>query len=191
MLAFIPSKFIRIGVFALFALPNLWFAIRVNSYWGQSHHVLYGLIHNIPTDGNKAIILLNVPETMYGLPMISTQPNSETKLMHDVLMPDKLIQQTIFDAMGYNMTSPNDGAHVRVLSDNKVRVTLNQFGTWWWYSGHGAVKYENGDYWAYIMDVGHVYDLTLKKPVSDYELLYNVGDKWKVVDMSKRDVEQY
>ena len=41
------------------------------------------------------------------------------------------------------------------------------------------------------MDVGHEYDLTLKKPVGDYLLLYNVGDKWKVVDMSKKGVAQY
>ncbi len=191
LLSFIASNVIRIGVFTLYAIPNLWFGILVNRYWGQSHHVLYGLVHNLPTDGDKKIILLNVPETMHGVPMIYAGENSEYKLMHDMLMPDDLIRQTVFDGMGYNMLTPNDGAHVTVLSDNKVRVTLNQFGTWWWYNGQGAVKYENEDYWAYIMDVGHEYDLTLKKPVSDYLLLYNVGDKWKVVDMSKRDVAQY
>ena len=190
LLSFITSKFIRVGVYSLFALMNLCCAIQVSRYWGQSHHVLYGLLHNIPATDNKKIILLNVPETMHGVPMIHAQPNSETKLMQNVLMRDKAITQTVFDCMGYNMLSPEDGAHVRVLSDDKIRVTLNQFGTWWWYNGQGALAYKNEDYAIYMVDVGHTYDLTFKKPANNYLLLYSVGDKWKTVDMSKKDVDQ-
>jgi hypothetical protein len=41
-----------------------------------------------------------------------------------------------------------------------------------------------------MIDGGHYYELTLKKPTAQYLLLYEVGDKWKVVDMDKKKVEQ-
>ncbi len=72
-----------------------------------------------------------------------------------------------------------------------IHVTLNQWSTWWWYAGHGAKNYETAEYKVNMIDPGHWYELTLKKPASQYLLLYEIGDQWKVVDMNKRNEDQY
>ncbi len=87
------------------------------------------------------------------------------------------------------MLTPDDGAYATVLNDSTVRVTLNQWGTWWWYEGKGGYSYENDDYKLNLIDQGHFYELTLKKPSQQYLLLYEVGDQWKVVDMSKKNID--
>ena len=122
--------------------------------------------------------------------MIGAQPDGEYKALREVYtgIVDK---NTIYDAASYNMVRDHDGAHVTVSNDSVIHVTLNQWGTWWWYEGHGAKSYENKDYKINMIDPGHWYELTLKRPASQYLLLYEIGDQWKVVDMGKRNVDQW
>ena len=111
--------------------------------------------------------------------------------MHNLLLPDKQINNTVYDVLSYNLTTPEDGAHITVANDSTLHVTLNQWGTWWWFAGKGGYSYENADYKLNLIDLGHWYELTLKKPSQNYLLLYETGGKWKVVDMSKRNEDQY
>ena len=189
--AFITLQYVRIGIISVYALANLRFAIQVSRYWGKSYKVDHGLLYNLPDAGNKIIVLLNLPESMHGVPMIGSEKESEYKFMHNLLLPDRQFSNTVYDGLSYNMLTPDDGAHATVLNDSTVRVTLNQWGTWWWYGGQGGFSYENDDYKLNMIDGGHMYELTMKKPASQYELLYQVGDKWKVVDMSKKGVDLY
>jgi len=126
---------------------------------------------------------------MQGVPMIGSEPDGEFKALYEVFVSK--IDNKIYDGASYNMISMNDGAHVRVINDSVIRVTLNQWGTWWWYDGHGANSYENADYKIRMTDPGHFYDLTLKHPASAYSLLYEVGPTWKTVDMNQQKEEQY
>jgi len=190
LISFIPKQNVRIVVILVYSLVNLRFAIMVSRYWGKSERVIHGLLNSMPDAGNKKILLLNLPENMNGVAMIGSEKESEYKLMRNLLMPDKKIDNTIYDVLSYNMQTPDDGAHVMVANDSVIHVTLNQWGTWWWYEGKGGYSYENNDYKLNLIDPGHRYELTLKKPASEYLLLYEVGDKWKVVDMSKRKAEQ-
>jgi hypothetical protein len=191
MVSFIPVQIVRIGVIGLFVLINLRFAIKVNRYWGKSYHVDKALLVNLPDPGNKIIILLNLPENMNGVPMIGSEKESEYKLMHNLLLADRQIGNTVYDALSYNMSTPGDGAHVTVANDSMIHVTLNQWGTWWWYEGKGGHSYENEDYKLNLIDAGHWYELTLKKPAQQYLLLYQTGNQWKTVDMNRRNEDQY
>jgi hypothetical protein len=78
-----------------------------------------------------------------------------------------------------------------VLNDSTVEVTLNQWGTWWWYHYNGAFSYDNETYKLNLVDPGHRYELTLHKPATGYLLLFNNGGQWKAVDMSKKEAEQF
>jgi hypothetical protein len=122
--------------------------------------------------------------------MIGSEKESEFKLMHNLLLPSKQITNNVYDVLSYNMLTPNDGAHAVVVNDSTVRVTLNQWGTWWWYEGKGAYGYENPEFKQILVDGGHFYDLILRKPAETYLLLYQVGDHWKVVDWNKKGAEQ-
>jgi hypothetical protein len=186
----IPRRNLRILFVLVFTLVNLRFAILVSRYWGKSARVIHGLLANMPQAGNKIILLLNLPESLNGVAMIGSEKESEYKLMHNLLLPEKQISNTVYDVLSYNMTTPADGAHATVINDSTVKVTLNQWGTWWWYEGKGGHSYENDDYRLNLIDAGHLYELTLKKPADQYLLLYEKGDEWKAVDMNKKNADQ-
>ena len=120
-------------------------------------------------------------------PCWGAEKESEFKLIHNLLFTNNKISTPLYDCMAYNMLSPTDGANVIVLNDSTVKVTLNQWSTWWWYATQGGISYENTEYKLNLKDVGHYYELTLKKPANKYVLLYQVGDKWKKVDWSVGD----
>lgn len=188
--SFISTRYITIAVVTLFGLINLRYAIQVSRYWGKSYRVVHSLLNNIPDDRNKTMILLNVPANMHGVPMIGAEKNSEYKLMHDLLIPQKVLTNSVYDVLAYNMQTPDDGAHVNIINDSMIKVTLNQWGTWWWFETKGGYSYWNTDYKLDLKDPGHWYELTLRKPAEEYILLYSVGGEWKRVDMSKRIGDQ-
>lgn len=180
------------GIIAFcFLLLNLRFTILVSRMWMKSERVITGLLATFPAESKKTVVLLNLPQTLQGVPMIGAGKESEFKLMHDQLRLGSLSPQKVYDGVAYNMITPTDGAHVKVIDDSTLTVTLNQWGTWWWYEMRGANSYENADYRLDMVDVGHWYKLVLKHPNNEYLLLFQVGNAWKTVDMSKKDVDQY
>ena len=187
--ALIKNRYLLIGLFCIYFDISLYFLIVVNTYWMQSDTINNKLLRRLPDPGNKTVLLLNIPENMNGAPMIGAQPEGMYKMMKEVYT-DTLVKNKIYDVASYNMSANFDGAHVEVLGDGVIRVTLNHWGNWWWYEGHGAVSYENEDYKLDMRDMGHWYDLTLKHPADQYMLLFSVGDKWKVVDLNKKNIKQ-
>jgi hypothetical protein len=187
---FISVAYMRYGVLGLFAVVNLRFAIQVSRYWGKSYKVVNSLLHTIPDDRSKTMLLLNLPQNMHGVAMIGAEKNSEFKLMHDELVPGKPLTNTVYDVLAYNMLTPTDGVNVTVINDSLIKVELNQWGTWWWYETKGGHSYWTGDYKIEHMDVGRWYELTLRKPADQYLLLYSVGGVWKTVDIAKKGVKQ-
>ncbi len=177
----INNKYLRYAVLAVIVLVNLRYAVQVNRYWWKSSRIVNSLVENIPVEKGKALVLLNNPESMHGIPMLGAWPQSEFKLMHNLLLPEQPIDNKVHDVLAYNMLTPEDGAHVQVTGDSTLRVTLNQWGTWWWYEGIGGRSYENEDYILNMVD-GHFYDLTFKQPLKNYTLLYQVGNQWKQVN---------
>ncbi len=184
------SRCIGIALLCLYSVVNLYFTVRLNLYWKQSAYINNRLLQDLPAPGNKTVILLNIPENMNGVPMIGAQPDGEYKSMREIFV-DKSVPNKIYDAASYNMNTMDNGAHVMVINDSVIHVTLNQWGTWWWYEGHGAKSYETTDYKLNLVDQGHWYELTLKHPADEYLLLYEVGSAWKTVDMSKKGQDQY
>jgi len=190
LLSSVGNKSIAILLFSAYAIVNICFTVKTNYYWKRSAYIVKRLINEIPDPGSRTIILLNPPENMNGILMLGSQPISVWKLCHN-LYSDKKINNTVYDVASYNMVTPDDGAHVNVLNDSTITVTLNQWGTWWWYRYRGATSYENADYKLDMKDAGHWYQLTLKHPASQYLLLYQKGDQWLPVDWNKKNTEQY
>jgi len=184
------NRYVGIGLFVIYALINLYFTVKLNTYWKHSNYIDNRLLRDLPPTGNKTIILLNIPESLKGIPMIGAQPEGEFKMTYETLIGPPP-PNTIYDAMSYNMLTDKDGAHVTVINDSTIRVTLNQWGTWWWYAGHGGISYQNNDYKLNLVDLGHWYELTLKHPADNFLLLFETGDQWKVVDMTKKNEDQY
>ena len=185
----VKNRYLLIALFCVYFDLNLYFLITVNTYWIQSDVINTKLLRNFPNQTDKTVLLLDIPENMNGAPMIGAQPDGMFKIMREIYT-DTVEKNTIYDVVSYNMATDYGGAHVKVLNDSMVRVSLNHGGNWWWYEGHGAQSYETADYKVNMINVGYFYDLTLKHPADRYLLLFSVGDKWKKVDWDKKNVSQ-
>jgi hypothetical protein len=122
--------------------------------------------------------------------MVGTRDDGEFRMMYNAIMPVQ-ISNPVYDVEAFYMQSPSDGAHVIVINDSTLTVTLNQWGTWWLYYGLGSTSYENVDFKVNMKDEGHFYELTLKHPWDEYLLLYMVEGRWKTVDMSRKGEDQF
>lgn len=189
-LAAIPARIAGTAIFATYAAVNGYFTYQINTFWRQSGYINNRLVTNMPPVGNKTVLFLNLPANMNGIPMIGSLPNSAFKLLYNVNHEQKL-DNKMYDVVSYNMQSAKDGAHVLVVNDTLIQVTLNQWGAWWWYGNTGATSYENEAYKVVMRDPGHWYELILKHPADQYALLFQTSDEWRVVNMQKRDDKQY
>ncbi len=189
LVSYIPVRVLQLSLISGYILLNIWLTTKVNIYWKQSAYVIRQLLEGFPEPGDKKVLLLNLPDDLNGIPMISAQDEGRFKVMKNTLTRQR-VSNKIYDVVAYKMSDISDGAHVNVINDSTVRVTLNQWGTWWLYGLLGAASYENADYKVNMADPGHWYELTLKKPASEYLILYQVGSQWKTVDWGKKNTDQ-
>lgn len=188
-ISYIPGKYISGAVLAAIGAAHVYFTIIINLTWKHSNYITTRLLKEMPDPTGKTVVILNLPQNMNGVPMIGAEQDGQFKKMHDMLVAPG--NYKIYDAAAYNMLTKEDGAHVLVVNDSTVKVTLNQWGTWWWYGDFGGISYENEDYKLNMVDMGHWYLLTLKKPKENFLLLFEVGDQWRTVDWNRKNEEQY
>jgi hypothetical protein len=185
----IPKRYLAFAVVAVIGLVNLRYTIQVNRYWMKSARINNHLLDSYTIADDKITLLLDQPENMHGVPMIQATTGGEFKLMYNLLRNGH-INGKVLDITSLNMETPGDGVYATVLNDSTIKITANQWGTWWWYDGFGAGDRQNEFYKVHFPD-GHWYELTLRKDPSKYRLLYQVGGEWKTVDWSKKNQDQH
>jgi len=190
LVSYIPVKYVGAILLAIYGLINVYFTIKLNLYWKHSTYIDNRLLKDFPNPGNKTVLLLNLPECYNGIPMIGAEKESQFKMLYKLFV-NKDYSGKMYDVAAYNMITREDGAHVYVHNDSLITVTLNQWGTWWWYAQYGGFSYENEDYKLEMKDMGHWFDLKLKHPADQYLLLFQQGDQWKTVNMKKKNEQQY
>jgi len=83
------------------------------------------------------------------------------------------------EVLKYNMMETTDSVSVEVVSDTSLRVTLSEWGRWFWRFGAGAMNYETEDY--KVETDGHSYLLTFKKKPPDAVYIYQSAGHWSQV----------
>lgn len=177
-------RWLTVGVGSTWIVISACLTLRTSRHWQTSERIASDLLQNVEQADSSTTILLAMPYCYKGVPMINSWPHGNFARMHDVLCPQPL-KGKVCDAMAFNMIAPSDGAEAKFVNDSTVRVTLLQWGTWWWYMDFGGRSYETPDYRIDMRDQGHTYDLVLKRPAGQYRLLCQVGDKWKLVNADK------
>lgn len=182
-------KYVGVVLWSAYVTVNIYYTEKANWYWKKSAAMMQSFLDTFPNDPNKIVLLVNLPECLDGAPMIGAQPEGGLKIMYNMFMP-KQINNEVYDLMCNNLITPVDGAHVKVLNDSTMKITLNQWGTWWQYQHNGGHSYETQDFKLNMTDVGHEYEVVLKKPASQYLVLYIAGEKWHAVDWNKKNIDQ-
>ncbi len=183
-------QYIALVIFIAFTALNIFWLRQINVGWHKSNQLVEELLESFPVANEKITLLLNTPENYGGILMIGSNKPSALKTAYNTKHEQKITGK-VEDIASFNMTDMKDGAHVKVINDSVVQVTLNQWGTWWWFHYIGATSYQNDLYGLDIKDVGRWYELVLRKPANLYQLLFVNEGSWKVVDMKKTGDEQY
>jgi hypothetical protein len=184
------NRYVLATLLLVYGLVNIRFTHKVNAYWSKSARIVNNLVYTFPNDASKKVLLLDLPECFDGVQMVGSRDDGEFRMMYNAIMPHK-ISNLIYDVEAFYVTTPVDGAHVKVLNDSTIGITLNQWGSYWLFYGFGATNYENGDYRVDMKDVGHYYEVILKHPADEYLLLYQVAGEWKKVNWDKKNIDQY
>lgn len=176
----IPLKWAKVGIACLWICVSIFLALRTNRHWQTSERINESLLKNYPEANGKTTILVAMPYCYKGVPMINAWPYGNFERMRETLLGIQP-QGKIYDGMAFNMIAPSNGSNAEVVNDSTAKVTLQQWGTWWWYMDFGGRSYETADYRVDMRDQGHWYEIVLKQPIDQYQLLYQVGDGWQVV----------
>jgi hypothetical protein len=154
----------------------------------DTERILNNLLNSFEKWEQKdTIFLLNLPIYHRGVGLIGATDTSNFVYHLDVLR-DKKIKANVYDVSSFNMIDRWDGAHIQVMDSMQLKVTLNKYGSWWWYKFQGASDYENEKYKVTFINNGFSYLIQFKQPItSATAILFQSGGVWKEVDMSKKE----
>jgi hypothetical protein len=163
--------------------------IRKALDWRRADKIQRGILNNYKWQKNKQIIILNMPTYYKDIRIIPINKQNEFEENLLVFGHDTTIKPIQY-VSSYNMINIWDGAHVNMLDSTTLKVTLNQWGSWWMYNFCGATDTENEVYRLEMKDVGHEYILHLKQPSKDWIILYQQGEQWHIVNTKKSTNEE-
>ncbi|MBS1588071.1 MAG: hypothetical protein JST52_00510 [Bacteroidetes bacterium] len=152
--------------------------------WRAAAKIQFGLLRNFHWQEYDHILALNIPTYFKDVRIIPASENNEFK-DQQIYFGYPINKGKLYTVLSYNMNTPYDGAHVTVLDSNTLKVTLNQWGSWWMYNYHGAKSYENDLFRVEITDVGYEYILHLKTHSKNIAILFQHGDWWSQVNLNR------
>jgi hypothetical protein len=184
------NKGLALSVFGLYLLVCVAFTVRMVFYWRSGAKVQYGILRTFQWQNADPVIMLNIPTYYKDIRIMPVNKDNEFNTQLQIF-GYKPIKGTLYEASSYNMQHIWDGAHVTVLDSMTLKITLNQWGTWWMYNYLGAGDYETDLYKVKMTDPGHEYLLILKSRPKNMAILFSQDIYWRKVDMSKIGEEQW
>ncbi|HRO41210.1 MAG TPA: hypothetical protein PL009_00145 [Flavipsychrobacter sp.] len=169
---------------AFYLLVCLIYTERKVFHWKTAATIQYGILKDFPFRKNDPVLLLNLPSYYKDVRIMPANELNEFEQQMKLFESDTMSGK-LYEVSSYNMQHTWDGAHVTVLDSMTLKVTLNQWGTWWMYNYGGAGSYENELYKVNMTDPGHEYILSLKSKPANMAILFQQGSSWKKVDMNE------
>lgn len=174
-----------IGLFWTYLLLNVAATFRLALNAGYAGHIFNKIVYDFKWEKEEQVFLLNLPIFFRGVPIVDALPERNFAT-HLRTFRNDTIDGDIYDISSFHMNGRWDGANVTVLDSMTFKVTLNQYGSWWWYDAVGGQDYESDLFKVTYLDNGFSYLLQFKtKPHPNAKFLYLTGTQWKEVDRSK------
>ena len=186
----IRQKILRYTIGGIYLVLCLLGTIHIVLKAREAGQVFFSMIDSFRWQDRSHVVFLNLPNNLDGIGIIPAgNPHYFNK--HLFAFGKDTIKGKTYDAASYNLIDRENGAHVTVLDSMTLKVTLNQWGTWWWGRNHGLTSHENELYQLDLTDPGHEYIMKFKQRPRDMVVLYQVGISWKEVSFDKPGQEQW
>jgi len=181
----------KLTVISLYLVFSLYGMARMTRNVYHSNKIFYGLMDNFDYSDKDTVVLLNLPASIRGIGLMGTDKGGNIGI-HTGMLRNRKNSCKEYNVSGYNMVSRWDGAHVTVINDTTIKVTLNQYGSWWWYEGFGAYDYTCDLYSVRFIENDFSYILTFKHRLSgNTVVLFQKDAHWHKVDMERYNEEQW
>lgn len=175
------------GIYALYCVMG---TAQIAQKASISTGIFQSLLRNFQWQREDVVLLLNLPNNYEGIAMLPADDPAPLN-KHLSVFGLGTARGRVYAVSSYNMQQPWDGAHVTVLDSLRLKVTLNQWGCWWWWRTQGAHSYETDLFRLEMTDGGHEYILELKERPERMVVLFQRGHEWRKVDLNRIGVEQW
>jgi hypothetical protein len=86
-----------------------------------------------------------------------------------------------------NIQAPDNNVTVEQVGERDVKVTLNEWGRWFWYQNRGATDYETDTHSANFDEWNHSYVISFKKHLLPNEvIIYFTPDGWQTFEFKQQ-----
>jgi hypothetical protein len=175
-------KFRNVILIVLAALYSL-LSIKKSWHWRKAAKIQYAMLNKYRWKNEDTVIILNMPTYYQDVRVLHTSNEVLWNESLKVLGCDTVTGK-VYTAAAYNMINAWDGAHVVMQDSMTMKVTLNQWGSWWMYNYLGATNYEN-ELFRCEFNNSRDYLIYFKKSPNNFTVIFQQGDEWRVVDTKK------
>ncbi|MEM6316672.1 MAG: hypothetical protein AAF960_03325 [Bacteroidota bacterium] len=173
-------KILRYLLLITYFSASCFLLVRTNQIWQQSTEVFYHLLEDYRWHNEENVVILNIPDNYQGAYLFRIIGRGSGFQDALTTIGQKPVKGKIWEVAQYNMTQLTDGVKVNVLDKNRVKVSFNQWGNWWWRNGVGVgPTHKRSIYTVYFK--GPFYELELINPPNDAVFIYQDGLRWKKV----------
>jgi len=169
---------ILLAVFLFYNIKFLSFNIES---WGNSKVVQQSLITSFKWYDAEKIYLLNIPDNFRGTYMFRSFSPDNSFAETLAIRGNEDIEGKVSEILEYNMFSISDSVIVERISDNELKVTLSNPGSWLWQNGIGASDYSTDEYEVKRDEWNHGYTLKIKNKKPNTVYLYQASGEWREV----------
>jgi hypothetical protein len=179
------------ALFCVFLLVNVVATFKLSINAGYAGHIFNKILYDYKWEKEPQVFLLSLPIFFRGVPVIDAL-REQHFAEHLRAFRKDTISGEIYDVSAFNMNGRWDGANVTVFDSLTFKVSLNQYGSWWWFESVGGKDYETDLYKVTYLENGFSYLLQFKEmPHPNAKFLYLIGSQWKEVDRSKLHEAQW
>src|SRR5690606_4639750 len=167
MLSYAGRKLLLFSCLALI-LVNIYFLKDYTSRWVNAGILQDKAIATFEWQNADRVFILNQPCYYKGVYVFRSKNRlyRALKIFKNIDMKDRLIE-----AAWSNYNSLEDDVLVEQLSRNEIKITLAQWGGWFWYLNRGALSYNTETHSATFDEWQHSYELKLHEPLRDNDVI--------------------
>jgi len=180
LLSFIGKKILFVSV-VVFSCLNIYLLKDIINRWEVANEIQYNALATFQWENSEKVFILNQPCYYKGVYVF----RNRTRFIRALKFFKKQnLQEQIMEVAWTNRFALTDNVAVEALNNTDVKVTLNEWGRWFWVNGIGASNYST-DYFSVEFDEwNHSYVVHFKKPINSNEaVIYYTPEGWKKVDM--------
>jgi hypothetical protein len=170
-----------------YSILCLYLAFSINflhyniSSWHMASELQYSLEKDFRWWSSPRVYILNRPDNFRGAYMYRSTYQNAFAPSFLKYGADTIPGTAITEVLGYNLNRKTDSVIVENAGVNKLKVTLSEWGIWYWWQTMGATGYEDTLVKVRVDDYGHSYVVEFKNKRPGDVIIYSAGGKWREV----------